>query len=190
VFILNDNELDLSEEEYEEEFEDFEEEDPKSLKEDAERIFGDQAQKFAEKKEKKDAENIIVRRAVHKRLKDRLSRRFEIWLPTDVVVEDGVKKKIIDAFEVRRPTDKEKISLEKFGVTNLREIRKLTGEEAKEADIAISEFLSRVVTDPTMSPEEWREDVDESIYQNLFFKVIATTMQTNDAELVNFFTTV
>lgn len=96
----------------------------------------------------------------------------------------------VSEFIVKRPTDRDKLEFERFGIQNQSDIAKLSPKQAKKVDNLIATFLSKCVIDPKMTPEEWRSDVDQSIYQNLVFRLMTAGMQTNEAVLVDFFTTV
>lgn len=110
-----------------------------------------------------------------------------------VLDETKQKYKIIrkvSEFIVKRPTDRDKLEFERFGIQNQADIAKLSPKQAKKVDGLIAAFLSKCVLDPKMTPEEWRRDVDQSIYQNLVFRLMTAGMQTNEAVLVDFFTSV
>lgn len=98
--------------------------------------------------------------------------------------------KKVSEFIVRKPTDRDKLEFERFGVKSQNDIANLSPKKAKQVDELIAKFLARCVLDPQMSPEEWRRDVEQAIYQQLTFRLITASLETNEAVLVDFFTNV
>jgi len=98
--------------------------------------------------------------------------------------------KQVSEFIVRKPTDRDKLEFERFGVKNQEDIANLSPKKAKQVDLLIAKFLSRCVVEPQLSPEEWRNDVEQAIYQQLTFRLITASLETNEAVLVDFFTNV
>lgn len=195
-----------------------EKEDVKSLKEKYEKLYGDDATSFGDMLENKNEENAIVFNASYEKIKNKLKRRYNVYIKVDHKIRKGeieeeyhvekfgkkqydkngdpiieIRKRIGDIevpvlakYEMRKPTDKERFDIQRFGAENLDDMANLNDEDYEKANEEIAKYLSNMITKPSLTAEQWRNDVEQAIYQSLFFKIVAASVQTDEAALIDF----
>lgn len=170
-----------------------------SLKSNYEETFGDDAQEFSDLKDKRDEEDYVVIKASKQRLKDMLSRTYTIHIGVGEVeveeevekdgkiVKEKVMKESVMPFKIKLPNDKQKIKFEKYGITSVKELSLLSPEAREEAEDEIAKNISRIIIEPKFTAKELREELPESIYKSLYLKILLSSIQTNEARLIDFF---
>lgn len=146
-----------------------------------------EAAKAMSRAEENKGKTVKVRRATLEILKQKRKRTFKIQLPDLTLWDANGEESEVQGleFEVRRPTDKERLKSLNF---TQQQIKDMDPTKRDELDEDFYEFLSKMVVDPKLEPHEWRDEVDGAIIKQLGLKLVLLSVETDDGKLLDFFT--
>jgi hypothetical protein len=150
----------------------FEEKERNFIDEDQEAMTGFQKEVNQRKTEK--AKKII---ATKEKLFARKNRVFDINIPIDEE-DDGTP--IMLTFKVRRLSHEERSTMKKFKPYEVMNIYEMSDEDMQAMSEQGYEVLEKVIVDPKLSLEEWKE-VDVALTQELIGRISILQYETSDA---------